>query len=34
LIQAAYKLKDLVADMENLDNISGFIVYKDEEVRK
>ena len=34
LIDAAHKLKELIANMERLEEITGFIVYKDEEVKQ
>jgi hypothetical protein len=33
LITAALKLKELVKNMENLDDIKGYIIYKEEEIK-
>ena len=34
LIEAAHKLKQLVADMEKNDDLSGYLIYKEEEATK
>lgn len=33
MIEAAKKLRELVANMENLDEIKGFIIYKPEAIK-
>jgi hypothetical protein len=34
LVKAAHKLRELVQGMENLDEIKGYIIYKEEEVKE